>query len=68
MKVNGTAVTYKWEAVTAITDNEGDLYIYLDKLLALIFPSSCFNNSLEKETLIKYAEENLHNKGVKWIQ
>jgi len=42
---------YKWEAVESIEENNGDIYIFFDKLLALIIPSESFSNSKEKEEL-----------------
>ncbi|GAA58734.1 hypothetical protein P20652_0591 [Pseudoalteromonas sp. BSi20652] len=42
---------YKWQAVEATEENKGDLYIFIDKLLALIIPASTFTNEAEKEEL-----------------
>ncbi|KDC53182.1 YcxB family protein [Pseudoalteromonas fuliginea] len=42
---------YKWQAVEAMEENKGDLYIFVDKLLALIIPASTFTNEAEKEEL-----------------
>ncbi|BED90725.1 hypothetical protein PspMM1_31930 [Pseudoalteromonas sp. MM1] len=42
---------YKWQAVEAIEENKGDLYIFVDKLLALIIPASAFTSEAEKEDL-----------------
>ncbi len=39
---------YKWESVGSVEDNNGDLYIFLDKLLALIIPSASFSSDIEK--------------------
>ncbi|RUO38613.1 hypothetical protein CWE13_02920 [Aliidiomarina shirensis] len=42
---------YKWESVESVEDNNGDLYIFLDKLLALIVPASSFSSDIEKAEL-----------------
>lgn len=42
---------YKWEALEAIEENKGDLYIFVDKLLALIIPANAFDTDAEKEEL-----------------
>jgi|GEM_PF-1413038 len=42
---------YKWQAVEGIEENKGDLYIFVDKLLALIIPASAFTSEAEKEEL-----------------
>ena len=42
---------YKWESVESVEDNNGDLYIFLDKLLALIIPASSFSSDTEKAEL-----------------
>lgn len=42
---------YKWEGVESVEDNNGDLYIFLDKLLALIIPASSFSSDIEKAEL-----------------
>ncbi|WP_417705667.1 YcxB family protein [Rheinheimera aquimaris] len=42
---------YKWESVESVEDNSGDLYIFLDKLLALIIPASSFSSDIEKAEL-----------------
>lgn len=42
---------YKWESVESLEDNNGDLYIFLDKLLALIIPASSFSSDIEKAKL-----------------
>jgi hypothetical protein len=42
---------YKWESVKSVEDNHGDLYIFLDKLLALIIPASSFSSDIEKAEL-----------------
>ena len=42
---------YKWESVEALAENNGDLYIFLDKLLALIIPASSFSSDIEKAEL-----------------
>jgi len=42
---------YKWECVEALEENEGDIYIFVDKLLALIIPSEFFSTKAEKEEL-----------------
>jgi hypothetical protein len=42
---------YKWEAVESIEEHKGDLYIFVDKLLALIIPANSFSNEAEKDEL-----------------
>ena len=42
---------YKWDAIEAIEENNGDLYIFVDKLLALIIPANSFENEAEKDEL-----------------
>ncbi|MCC5453400.1 YcxB family protein [Rheinheimera sp. UJ51] len=42
---------YKWESVESVEDNSGDLYIFLDKLLALIIPAASFTSDIEKAEL-----------------
>lgn len=42
---------YKWGCVEAVKENDGDLYIFLDKLLALIIPAASFASNIEKEEL-----------------
>ena len=42
---------YKWEIVEALEENKGDIYIFLDKLFALIIPSESFSTEAEKEEL-----------------
>ena len=42
---------YKWEAIEAIEENKGDLYIFVDKLLALIIPANSFSSESEKSEL-----------------
>lgn len=39
---------YKWESVEAVEENNGDLYIFLDKLFALIIPAASFSSDIEK--------------------
>ncbi|MFA0709002.1 YcxB family protein [Vibrio sp. 10N.222.48.A3] len=50
---------YKWEAVESVEDNSGDVYIFVDKLAALIIPSDSFESQIEEEKLVllikKYA-------------
>ncbi len=40
---------FKWEAVEAIDENKGDVYIFVDKCAALIIPSDAFDSLSEKE-------------------
>ena len=42
---------YKWECVESVEENNGDLYIFLDKLLALIIPACSFSSDTEKAEL-----------------
>ncbi|MBQ4838496.1 YcxB family protein [Pseudoalteromonas luteoviolacea] len=42
---------YKWDAVEAIEENKGDLYIFVDKLMALIIPANSFESEAEKDEL-----------------
>ena len=42
---------YRWEAVEAIEEHKGDLYIFIDKLLALIIPANSFSSEAEKDEL-----------------
>jgi len=42
---------YKWEAVESIEEHKGDLYIFVDKLLALIIPANSFATDAEKDEL-----------------
>ena len=42
---------YKWEAIEAIEEHKGDLYIFVDKLLALIIPANSFASEAEKDEL-----------------
>lgn len=39
---------YKWEAVEAIEEHNDNVYIFIDKLLALIVPASAFTSSEDK--------------------
>ncbi|EDP60795.1 hypothetical protein AND4_07744 [Vibrio sp. AND4] len=39
----------KWEAVEAIEENKGDIYIFVDKNAAIIIPSDTFDSLSEKE-------------------
>ncbi|SEI11030.1 YcxB-like protein [Rheinheimera pacifica] len=48
---------YKWECVEAIEENNGDLYIFLDKLLALIIPSASFSSEMERADLQAQVEK-----------
>ena len=50
---------YKWECVEAVEENNGDLYVFLDKLLALIIPSSSFSSDAEKEKLQALIKEHI---------
>lgn len=43
---------YKWEAVESVENNYGDVYIFVDKLAALIIPSYAFNSQSDKEAII----------------
>jgi hypothetical protein len=43
---------YKWNAVESIEEHNGAIYIFVDKILALIFPSSAFEDAkLKREFL-----------------
>ena len=42
---------YKWTAVEAIEEYHGDLYIFVDKLVALIIPANSFADEQEKNEL-----------------
>lgn len=42
---------YKWEIVESLEENKDDIYIFVDKVLALIIPSESFSTSGEKEEL-----------------
>ncbi|KLN63731.1 YcxB family protein [Vibrio sp. VPAP30] len=43
---------YKWEAVESVEDNCGDVYIFVDKLAALIIPSDAFESQSDKEAIM----------------
>jgi len=47
----GGSCFYKWNSVESVEDNNGDLYIFLDKLLAVIIPASSFSSDIEKADL-----------------
>ena len=38
---------YKCNAIEAIVENKGDLYIFVEKLLAVIIPANSFENEAE---------------------
>jgi hypothetical protein len=40
---------YRWKAIEAIEEHEGDIYIFVDNLLALILPSESFSSEEEKD-------------------
>lgn len=50
---------YKWQAVEGVEENDGDIYIFVDKFLAIIVPESAFSSSADKvelrELISKYA-------------
>jgi len=50
---------YKWEAVEALEENKGNVYIFVDKLLALIIPSKSFSNAEEREELIEFVKKHV---------
>jgi hypothetical protein len=42
---------YHWNAVEAVEENQGDMYIFVDKTLAIIIPSESFNSDSERADL-----------------
>lgn len=52
---------YKWEALEEVVMHEGNVYIFLDTMLAQIIPSCAFENQNEAEEFKKNIEE-MHNK------
>ena len=52
---------YKWQALEEIVIHEGNVYLFLDTMLAQIIPSSSFENQDEMEEFTKHVEK-LHNK------
>jgi hypothetical protein len=55
---------YKWEAVEDVVENNGAVYVFLDKMLAEIFPASTFKDSGERTELIDYVKNKMHNKSL----
>ncbi|WP_404408120.1 YcxB family protein [Pseudidiomarina marina] len=42
---------YKWESIGSLEENNGDIYLFVDKLIALIIPARYFSSDVEKEEL-----------------
>jgi hypothetical protein len=40
---------YRWEAIEAIEEHEGNIYMFVDNLLALILPPESFTSEEEKD-------------------
>lgn len=55
---------YKWEAVEDVVENNGAVYVFLDKMLAEIFPSPTFKDSSERTEFIGYVKSKMHNKSL----
>lgn len=45
---------YKWNVVESIEENNGAIYIFVDKVLALIFPSSAFEDAKLKREFLDF--------------
>lgn len=39
---------YSWDCIESILENQGDIYLFLDKMLALIIPATAFSSEAEK--------------------
>lgn len=48
---------YKWEAIEAIEEHKGNLYIFVDKLFALIIPANSLSDEDEKEQLKAFLQK-----------
>lgn len=55
---------YKWEAVEDVVENDGAVYIFLDKMLAEILPASSFKDTEERTELIDYVKSKMYNKSL----
>lgn len=51
---------YKWQALEEVVTHEGNVYLFLDTMLAQIIPSSAFENEAEIEEFTKNVDK-LHN-------
>jgi hypothetical protein len=56
----GTSI-YKWEALEEVVKHEGNVYLFLDTVLAQIIPYSAFKNQDEMEEFATQIEL-MHNK------
>lgn len=52
---------YKWRAVEDVVENEGNIYIFVDNLLAQIIPAESFNTEQERVELIQLVKANMSN-------
>lgn len=50
---------YQWQAVESIEENKGDIYIFVDTVLALIIPTQTFESAIEKEEFISFVKTNI---------
>lgn len=48
---------YKWEAVEVIEEYKGNVYIFVDKLSALIIPANSFASEAEKDELKAFVQK-----------
>lgn len=56
--------TYNWEALEEIVTHEGNVYLFLDTILAQIIPSSAFETKSDMEEFVQFIST-LHHKSLK---
>lgn len=49
--------TYSWDALDVIEEHKGNVYLFVDTMLAQIIPSSAFNSRSEMEEFIDHIEK-----------
>jgi len=55
--------TYSWEALDVIEEHKGNVYLFVDTMLAQIIPSSAFESRSEMEEFVEHIEK-MHNKAL----
>ncbi|BFM12469.1 hypothetical protein R50072_26220 [Simiduia litorea] len=54
---------YRWEALQGVEQYRGNVYLFLDTMLAQIFPASSFENSADRESFVEFIN-NIHAKSL----
>lgn len=52
---------YYWQVIQEVTNNEGDYYLYVDKVAAMIIPAIAFNGPSEADTFIGLVQQNIED-------